>query len=588
MKFGLLNYSTREVNVGDEVQSLAAKQFLPKIDQYFHRDHVDATLTTEEVKLIMNGWYMWHPENWPFKNEHIKPLLTSFHIHKKDMLKPEAVEFYKKHGPIGARDLHTLSLLQEKGVDAFFSGCLTLTLKNKFDYRSNGIYVVDVPDKIRKFIPDRVKARYLTHTVSREHFDNHEYKFDLAEELLNKYARAKFVITSRLHCALPCLALGTPVLFIPDNYFVSKKENDPRFAGLLEYLNYCSFADLESGTYVIDFNNPKPNPKDIAPIRDPLIKSCIEFIGEDVYHKAEKYIQQTGVSVICAVKDRTDNLKKALKTWLAQKEIEEIVIVDWDSKKPIKGSLSGFLHDKRIKIVRVENQPRWILSKAYNLAAKSVTKSKILKLDADIILHDNFFKNHILKKGIFYKGDGYIARNSNETHLTGTTFFNKDEFDAVGGYNEFITTYGHDDIDLYRRLVDKNIVEKDLHLNSLYHIPHNGHSRIMYQPQVKGGDRGLINENLKNKNLSLRYVWNKNRQEAKYTVTKVNENFYIAKEHKINSYILSLYRKIYIKFTFFEVINRENLDRRIGLAGIYLKKLSPRLYHFSRKILKGV
>src|SRR5690606_10514170 len=39
-------------------------------------------------------------------------------------------------------------------------------------------------------------------------------KFLLAEELLNKYSTAKLVITSRIHCALPCLALGTPVIYL--------------------------------------------------------------------------------------------------------------------------------------------------------------------------------------------------------------------------------------------------------------------------------------------------------------------------------------------------------------------------------------
>jgi exopolysaccharide biosynthesis predicted pyruvyltransferase EpsI len=35
-----------------------------------------------------------------------------------------------------------------------------------------------------------------------------------AIQLLRTYATAKSVITTRLHCALPCLAIGTPVLFI--------------------------------------------------------------------------------------------------------------------------------------------------------------------------------------------------------------------------------------------------------------------------------------------------------------------------------------------------------------------------------------
>src|SRR5690606_29754020 len=59
-------------------------------------------------------------------------------------------------------------------------------------------------------------------------------KFQMAEDLLNKYARAKMVITSRIHCALPCLALGTPVIFV--NGFDSFVDSC-RFDGILELFN---------------------------------------------------------------------------------------------------------------------------------------------------------------------------------------------------------------------------------------------------------------------------------------------------------------------------------------------------------------
>ena len=44
------------------------------------------------------------------------------------------------------------------------------------------------------------------------------------------------VFTSKIHCALPCLAFGTPVVFIkgPD---VNNEFDTSRFDGLLDYLN---------------------------------------------------------------------------------------------------------------------------------------------------------------------------------------------------------------------------------------------------------------------------------------------------------------------------------------------------------------
>ena len=67
MKFGLLNYSL-SYNVGDQVQSLAAKQFLPQVDYYIDRDNLqDAEKIGEEVKVIMNGWWMSQSDNWPLR-----------------------------------------------------------------------------------------------------------------------------------------------------------------------------------------------------------------------------------------------------------------------------------------------------------------------------------------------------------------------------------------------------------------------------------------------------------------------------------------------------------------------------------------
>ena len=43
---------------------------------------------------------------------------------------------------------------------------------------------------------------------------SHFQRFQLAKQLLDQYARAKLVISTRIHGALPCLALNTPIIFI--------------------------------------------------------------------------------------------------------------------------------------------------------------------------------------------------------------------------------------------------------------------------------------------------------------------------------------------------------------------------------------
>ena len=43
-----------------------------------------------------------------------------------------------------------------------------------------------------------------------------------------------------------------------------------------------------------------------------------------------------GISLITAVKNRSENLEKALDTWVRFDKIDEIIIVDWSSDKSIK------------------------------------------------------------------------------------------------------------------------------------------------------------------------------------------------------------------------------------------------------------
>jgi hypothetical protein len=50
-KYGLLKYKTE--NIGDEIQSLAAKRFLPKVDIYVDRDNLSNVKSDQKINLII-------------------------------------------------------------------------------------------------------------------------------------------------------------------------------------------------------------------------------------------------------------------------------------------------------------------------------------------------------------------------------------------------------------------------------------------------------------------------------------------------------------------------------------------------------
>jgi len=324
MIYGLLKYRSVERNIGDFIQSMAAKRFFPKIDIMLSREELNH-YNGDDLKIILNGWFMHEPINWP-PSDNIKPLFVSFHINKSvaDILtNAEAITYYKKHEPIGCRDLFTCDLLKSKGVISYFSGCLTLTLerekyisaKHVFDvvvcdpfwktYSFSEIFVnkdlnflqklIRIPFYIwkqnhnkllvKKLIPkSKRKIKYLTHFL--RHYYTTERKFEIAEEMLKVYASSKFVITGRIHAALPCLAFNTNVLYI------NPEKDTSRLNGLTDLFNVISIDELKSlsakelqNKYVLDNIS---NSYKYRVLRDNLILKCEHFINEN--HNNNSYI----------------------------------------------------------------------------------------------------------------------------------------------------------------------------------------------------------------------------------------------------------------------------------------------------------
>ena len=314
-KFGLLTYGTD--NLGDDVQSLAAKQYLPQVDEHLDRDHLSAHASGDPIRVIMNGWWLHSGTDWP-PPERVDPLLLSFHAskHARPLLTQErSLEYLRKHGPVGCRDQSTLELFESHDVPCYYSGCLTLTHQRR-DVPKDGSIVFSDPfghDKNYRFFQhgdDYYDAtlKKLCRTVPENaiHTTNvietnlsPQARLDLAEEHLRLFCRAKLVVTCRIHCALPCLAMGTPVLFIQPrrgsdmafgglvgflrSHLHRSSLQDKRFPGLVELMNACKIQEVEKGEIdPIDLDAIDSNPKPIDPIANPLREACQNFIQSGV------------------------------------------------------------------------------------------------------------------------------------------------------------------------------------------------------------------------------------------------------------------------------------------------------------------
>ncbi len=288
MKFGLLiEKDTR--NIGDDIQSYVTQRFLPRVDYYIDRNHMDEFVPEKEEKVatIINGWFLQYTLNWPF-SPYVKPLPISMHFTYKDWfwdttdrpyhLQGYGLEYLKSIEPIGCRDSHTLKLLESKGVKTEYTGCMTLTLKpfenvEKKDY----ICAVDVSDKIVEKIKETtdMEVKVVTHTVPEKYYElSWEERMKNVEDLLKLYQGARAVVSYRLHCALPCLALGTPTILLNEDY-----RND-RFGDYTKYIESCTEEDFLSGKVKYDYRNIPTHSDEWKILRDNLIKKCENFVKQ--------------------------------------------------------------------------------------------------------------------------------------------------------------------------------------------------------------------------------------------------------------------------------------------------------------------
>ena len=356
MKFGILTYcqptanEQARFNIGDYIQSLAALQFVKDQGYLFLNREALNEYKGETLKMILNGWFMHHPGNWP-PSEDIDPLFVSFHLNnsvREQMATPENLRYFKAHAPIGCRDTSTRQFFQSHRIEAYYSGCLTLTLGRtyKSQERSDTIYIVDpivenysterptmkevlsyfftfvfhffTLKKIGKIYIEwnagngfinkenlkywirllrfyrtfknviskevMLKATYITHFHEVGKYPDDSKRFALADDLLRKYASARYVITSRIHCALPCLGLGTPVIYI--NNTDENSISQCRFGGLGELFQLASVSinkcKIFSFPYpgILKWNSVLKNSEKYQVLEKKLWETCSAFVHE--------------------------------------------------------------------------------------------------------------------------------------------------------------------------------------------------------------------------------------------------------------------------------------------------------------------
>lgn len=212
-------------NLGDHIQSICTERLLPGVEKRFNRDTLSQVTDSAKYLMVMNGWFTHTPQYFP-PSDAIFPLFWGFHVTNWNnfwdkIFTNDCMNYLKAHSPIGCRDSFTQQRLSEIGVSSFYTKCLTLTLPKRPEKLTKGWNVlVDVPIPLPNFIEDN--AIRVSHSISPN--VSEKGKFEQAQKLLHLYRdAADLIVTTRLHCALPAVAMGIPVIFLgnPKDYRIS-------------------------------------------------------------------------------------------------------------------------------------------------------------------------------------------------------------------------------------------------------------------------------------------------------------------------------------------------------------------------------
>ena len=220
-----------------------------------------------KVVVICNGWWM-HPINVEYSDDeseldtdnlnkfdfplpnYVIPIYISMHISDKRILTKDGINHLKKYEPIGCRDLSTMKELNNKGINAYFSGCLTscLDLNDRelgFNIHTNykdKIVLVDVP---LKDLQEKYKLNNTTEYITQINGDWLEKARYIKKAVQRQFdlLHSKEVLTMRLHVWFPLIFSNCNVkLLNPDKNYEPFTNNDNdfnypkmnRFAGILD------------------------------------------------------------------------------------------------------------------------------------------------------------------------------------------------------------------------------------------------------------------------------------------------------------------------------------------------------------------
>lgn len=229
-------------------------------------------------------------------------------------------------------------------------------------------------------------------------------------------------------------------------------------------------------------------------------------------------------SLVISTYNWPEALDLCLKSLMTQKYLpQEIIIADDGSRKETRELIRQYQQHSPVPLKHIWHEDNGFRKTIIlNAAIQQAEGEYIIQIDGDIIVHPSFVSDHLrsAKRGQFIRGSRAMIRENTSTRIQESkdvafSFFSKgilhrfnavrlpflasliktdpyspadvkgcnmafwkSDFIRVNGYNNNLTGWGHEDIELAARFINNGIVKRHLKLSAVcYHIHHELNSR---------------------------------------------------------------------------------------------------------------
>jgi len=179
------------------------------------------------------------------------------------------------------------------------------------------------------------------------------------------------------------------------------------------------------------------------------------------------------ISVVTTCKGRLEHLKVTLPHMMALPDCE-VIVVDYDCPDGAGDWVRATYPEARV--VQVGDRRVFNVSRARNLGVAAANAPWLLMLDADVIAVSGLVDmlRPAMQRGV------YLLPDPRPSDLGGTLLVTREDFDAVGGYDEAFEGWGSEDQDLIARLDHAGRVIRTFPAYALTGLRHDDDMRVSF------------------------------------------------------------------------------------------------------------